>query len=140
MTRKEFEEYVFDTYNVRADYPFEDDLLTAVFRHEENRKWFALAMRISESKLGRKGNVKIDVVNLKCETDAILSMLDSEPGVYKAYHMNKAHWITLALDECSADILFYLLQASYDLTRTKCRKIKSKTHQRTENFINNIFL
>jgi hypothetical protein len=25
MTRKEFEELVFDTYNVRADYPFEDD-------------------------------------------------------------------------------------------------------------------
>ena len=28
MTRKEFEEFVFDTYNVRADYPFEDDLVT----------------------------------------------------------------------------------------------------------------
>ena len=30
MTRKEFEELVFDTYNVRADYPFEDDFETGV--------------------------------------------------------------------------------------------------------------
>ena len=30
MTRKEFEELVFDIYNVRADYPFEDDLVTGI--------------------------------------------------------------------------------------------------------------
>ena len=28
MTRKEFESLVFDTYNVIADYPFEDDFVT----------------------------------------------------------------------------------------------------------------
>ena len=42
MTRKEFEELVIDTYDVRADYPFEEDFETGVFRHE-NGKWFALA-------------------------------------------------------------------------------------------------
>ena len=51
MTRKEFEELVFDTYNVRADYPFEDDFETGVFRHESG-KWFALAMNIGERKIG----------------------------------------------------------------------------------------
>ncbi len=30
MTRKEFEELVFDTYNVRADYPFEDENKTKI--------------------------------------------------------------------------------------------------------------
>ena len=65
MTRKKFEELVFDTYNVRADYPFEDDLVTGVFRHE-NGKWFALAMNIGERKIGHDGDEKIDVVNLKC--------------------------------------------------------------------------
>ena len=42
MTRKEFEALVFDTYNVRADYPFEEDFETGVFRRE-NGKWFALS-------------------------------------------------------------------------------------------------
>ena len=65
MTRKEFEELVFDTYNVRAYYPFEDDFVTGVFRHESG-KWFALAMNIGERKIGHDGDNKIDVVNLKC--------------------------------------------------------------------------
>ena len=52
MTREEFEELVFDTYNVRADYPFEDDFVTGVFRHESG-KWFALAMNIGERKIGQ---------------------------------------------------------------------------------------
>ena len=49
MTRKEFEELVFDMYNVRADYPFEEDFETGVFRHESG-KWFALAMNIGGGK------------------------------------------------------------------------------------------
>ena len=37
MTCKEFEELVFDTYNVRADYPFEDGLVTGAFRRENGK-------------------------------------------------------------------------------------------------------
>lgn len=52
MTRKGFEEFVFETYNVRADYPFEEDFKTGVFHHKGNGKWFSLAMHICEKKLG----------------------------------------------------------------------------------------
>ena len=83
MTRKEFEELVFDTYNVRADYPFEDDFETGVFRHE-NGKWFALAMDIGERKIGHVGDEKIDVVNLKCAPEVIESLAGIEPGIYRA--------------------------------------------------------
>ena len=83
MTRKEFEELVFDTYNVRADYPFEDDLVTGVFRHESG-KWFALAMNISEAKLGKSGNMQTDVVNFKCAPEVIESLAEIEPGIYRA--------------------------------------------------------
>ncbi len=129
MTRKEFEFLVLDTYNVTADYPFEDDLTTGVFRHESG-KWFALAMNISEKKLGRLGDEKIDVVNLKCAPEVIESLAGIEPGIYRAYHMNKTHWLTLALDECTADTVFWLLQASYDLTRTKIKRNKNEIKQR----------
>ena len=61
MTRKEFEALVLDTYGTRADYPFEDDFETGVFRHESG-KWFALAMNIGERKIGYVGDEKIDVV------------------------------------------------------------------------------
>ena len=45
MTRKEFEELVFDMLGVRADYPFEEDFETGVFRHTGASvrvgRWFA---------------------------------------------------------------------------------------------------
>ena len=118
MTREEFESFVFDNYNVRADYPFEEDLVTGVFRHG-NGKWFALAMRISERKLGRDSDAPIDVVNMKCAPDVVESLVGVERGIYPAYHMNKMHWITVSLDECDTETLAWLLGGSYELTRTK---------------------
>ena len=120
MTRKEFEELVFDTYSVRADYPFEDDFETGVFRHE-NGKWFALAMNIGERKIGHDSDEKIDVVNFKCAPEVIESLAGIETGIYKAYHMNKMHWLTVALSECDNDTISWLLGISYDLTRSKIK-------------------
>ncbi|MEC3941414.1 MmcQ/YjbR family DNA-binding protein [Enterococcus mundtii] len=38
-------------------------------------------------------------------------------GYYPAYHMNKNHWISVALNGAVAEKqLFYLLKESYDLT------------------------
>ncbi len=118
MTREEFEALVFDTLGVRADYPFEDDLSTGVFRRESGR-WFAIAMNIPESKLGRSGTGRIDVVNLKCAPEVIESLVENEEGIYRAYHMNKTHWLTAALDECGEDTVSWLLGISYELTGTK---------------------
>ena len=124
MTRKEFEELVFNTYNVRVDLPFVDDFVTGVFRHE-NGKWFALAMNISERKIGRDGEQKIDVVNLKCAPEVIESLAQIEPGIYRAYHMNKTHWLTLSLSECDDHTISWLLGISYDLTKSKSKRRKT---------------
>ena len=121
MTRKEFEALVLDTYNIRADYPFEDDFETGVFRHE-NSKWFAIAMKISERKLGHKGDKTIDIVNFKCAPEVIESIAGIEPGIYRAYHMNKTHWLTVYLDECDMDTILWLMGISYDLTRSKIKR------------------
>ena len=121
MTREEFEALVLDHYNVKADYPFEDDFTTGVFRHESG-KWFALAMNISESKLGRDIDSRIDVINLKCAPEVIESIAEIEPGIYHAYHMNKTHWLTVALSECDDDTISWLLSISYDLTRPTIKR------------------
>ncbi len=65
MTRQEFLEYCLDTYGTTPDYPFEDDCETAVLRHENNRKWYALVMKVSRRKFGIDSDEVIDVVNLK---------------------------------------------------------------------------
>lgn len=120
MTRKEFEALVLDRYNVKADYPFEEDFVTGVFRHEGTGKWFAIAMNISRAKLGLSGDGNIDVVNFKCAPEVIESVAGVEPGIYRAYHMNKTHWLTVALDgSCDGETIGWLLGISYDLTRGK---------------------
>jgi predicted DNA-binding protein (MmcQ/YjbR family) len=124
MTRKEFEDFVLDTYGVRADYPFEEDFETGVFRHENSGKWFAIAMNISERKLGKDGNMQIEVVNLKCAPEVIESLAEIEHGIYRAYHMNKTHWLTVALAECDDETIGWLLGISYDLTKKKNRKTR----------------
>ena len=50
MTRENLEDLILRRYGIRADYPFDEDFKTGVFRHESG-KWFALAMNISEKNL-----------------------------------------------------------------------------------------
>ena len=122
MTRKEFEAIVLDRYNIKADYPFEEDYETGVFRHSDSRKWFAIAMNVEYSRIipGRKG--RVDIVNLKCAPEVIESIAGVESGVFRAYHMNKTHWLTVALDgSCDDDTIDWLLGISYDLTRTRIK-------------------
>ena len=79
-------------------------------------------MRIPEDRIGRESRELVDVVNLKCETALIGSML-SEPGVYPAYHMNKDHWITAALDGSTSDeTILMLLDLSFGLTAPRMKK------------------
>ena len=120
MTREQLESFIYEKYNVRADYPFEDDFETGVFRHGDTGRWFALAMHISAKKIGRDSDEKIDVMNLKCAPEIIESMAGIECGVYRAYHMNKMHWLTVALDgSCDDGLIAWLLDISFDLTRKK---------------------
>ena len=121
MTRSEFEELVFDTYGVRADYPFEEDFETGVFRHESG-KWFAIAMNVSARKIGKCTDMTTEVVNFKCAPEVIESIAGVEVGIYRAYHMNKTHWLTVNLPECDEGTISWLLGISYDLTRPKIKR------------------
>ena len=125
MMRRVLEIYIFDTYGVEADYPFEEDFETGVFRHKGSRKWFGIAMNIDYSKIipGRNGSV--DVVNLKCAPEVIESIAGVEPGIFRAYHMNKTHWLTVALDgSCDDETVGWLIGISYDLTGRKPKRGK----------------
>ena len=125
MTRGDFEALVLDVYNVRADYPFEEDFETGVFRHVDSGKWFGIAMNIPYTKIVRGREGSVDVVNLKCAPEVIESIAGIEPGIYRAYHMNKTHWLTVALDgSCDDETISWLLGISYDLTRTKIKRKK----------------
>ena len=121
MNRQELENYILDTYGVSPEYPWTKYPFFSVFRHESNKKWFAVIMTIDKCKLGISEDGQIDVLNLKCDTNIVPSMW-KEQGIFLAYHMNKEHWLTVALDGITNDNnLKFLLALSYDLTDKKKR-------------------
>ena len=119
MCVAEFKSYIEETYGAVGEYLFANDLTTCVFRHASNRKWFAIIMEIPKTKLGLQSEGTVAVVNLKCDP-RLIGSFRLEAGIYPAYHMSKAHWLTVTLDgTVVADKLKFLLEMSYDLTKGK---------------------
>ena len=126
MTKQDFFEYCRDAYGTSPDYPFDDWLESAVFRHADNQKWYAIFMMVSRRKLGIDRDEVIDVVNLKLPTEMFGSFGPAD-GVYPAYHMNKLHWISVLLPDASDEVVHFLTNVSFEATRAKK---KTRTNQR----------
>ena len=126
MTKQQFLQYCRETYGTVADYPFDDWMGSAVLRHSDTRKWYAITMTVSQSKLNIDGDEQIDIVNLKLPTEMIGSF-GIEDGVYPAYHMNKLHWVSVALPYAPDDVVQFLLKVSFTATQaTKKNTAKKK--------------
>ena len=118
MTKQQFLEYCLNTYGTSPDYPFDDDLETAVLRHAENRKWYALVMKVPRRKFGFESDAVIDVVNLKLPTE-MFGSFGATDGVYPAYHMNKLHWISVLLPNAPDALVQFLVNVSFEATKAK---------------------
>ncbi len=121
MTAEEFIKYVSDRFSVDADYPFEADDVY-VFRHTENRKWFAIVMTVPYERFGLKKPGSVQVVNTKCGP-LLMDAFRKLNGIYPAYHMNKDNWVTALLDgSAEDDTIGELLEISWELTKGRKRK------------------
>ena len=117
MNRHELQSYIEETYTAAGERLFAKAPATCVFRHPGNRKWFAVITEISGAKLDLPDAGEICVVNLKCDP-RLIGSFRLEPGIHPAYHMSKAHWLTVRLDGTVAeDKLKFLLEMSHDLTK-----------------------
>ena len=126
MTKQAFLKYCLDMYGTAPDYPFENDFETAVLRHSDNRKWYAIVMRVSRRKFGQDSDEIIDVVNLKLPVE-MFGSFDVADGIYPAYHMNKLHWISVLLPDAPDDVVKLVVNVSFDATKNK--KKKTEVHK-----------
>ena len=114
MTRDELIRSVGEIYSADAEYPWKDE--NFVFRHQGNRKWVAVAMRVPYRKLGLDRDGEADIVDVKC-TPLQTGAFRAQPGILPDYHMNKEHWLTILLDGRAEDELVKeLLEFNFDLT------------------------
>lgn len=123
MTREELEIHIAEIYAVEPDRPWAKYPEYLIFRHAGNRKWFTLLMNISRKTLGLPGEGTLDVLNVKCDPLLMGSFRES-PGVYPAYHMNKASWLSVSLEEAEEETIRLLLDMSFDLTAPRAKKRK----------------
>lgn len=127
LNRENLDKYISETYGVTAEYPWIQYPGFAVYRHNGNKKWFAVVMNLSKSKFGLPEDETVDVVNLKCDP-IMTGSLHKDNGIYPGYHMNKSYWVSAFLNGTVEDEkLKWLLDISFDLTNSKIRN-KRKTN------------
>lgn len=108
--------YVASQYGTDPEYLWPEYPEFAVMRHRGSNKWFAMVMVISGDKLGLDGDAPIEILNVKSSPDDI-EFFKHVPGFFPAYHMNKKHWLTVALDgTVEKEKVFSFIDASYRLT------------------------
>lgn len=119
MTRRELIDFCLTFPSAYEDYPFgggdahSDDGSWAVIRHRINKKSFAHIYR-------RNGKL---CVNLKCDPFEADILRQTFSDVTSAYHMNKTHWNTVALNgDVPEGELKRMIVNSYDLVKPKMRK------------------
>ena len=117
MTRTELAAWLADTYSCAGEHLFARYSNFQVFRHHRNKKWFAVIMDIPRKNLKLPGEGEISVVNLKCDT-RLIGSFRMEQGIFPGWHMNKAHWLTVALGGTVEDEkIKFLVDMSYELTK-----------------------
>ena len=106
-----------EKYGNQLEYLWEKSPDTAVLRHEDNQKWYAILMRILWDRLDKGREGLVEAVNLK--HDQVADLL-SQNGIYPAFHMNKRYWISLPLDDTLTDEkVLELFERSWFLTSKK---------------------
>ena len=106
-----------EKYGNQLEYLWEKSPDTAVLRHEDNQKWYAILMRIPWDRLDKGREGLVEAVNLK--HDQVADLL-SQNGIYPAFHMNKRYWISVPLDDSLSDEeMLELIEKSWNLTLKK---------------------
>ena len=127
MDRKTVTDYIKKKYGASPEYLWKRYPDYAVFRHEDNNKWFALTAGVPGSKLGLSGDNPVDMINLKIDDLFFRDMLIREDGIFPGYHMNKQHWVTVLLDGTVSEQRVYdLIETSFLATASAKKKEKMR--------------
>ena len=96
--REDVFRYVRKKYKSEIEYLWLSAPNCAVFRHQDNQKWYGLVMDIPRSKLGLSGEEIVDVLNVKLDSPLLVDLLAQGDGYFPGYHMNHSNWISILLD------------------------------------------
>lgn len=93
---------IINLYHNEPEFMWENFKGYGVFKNPNNKKWYSIIMNIDKSKLNKKDNGEVEIINVKLDDKKIKDLLNKK-GFYPAYHMNKKNWITIILDDTLKD-------------------------------------
>ena len=83
MDRQKVFDYIKKKYKVQPEYPWRTSPDSAVFRHADNNKWFALVMDVQGNKVGLHSADFVAVINLKIDDVIFRDIVIREAGIKK---------------------------------------------------------
>lgn len=110
MDVEQFRDFCLSLDDVTEEFPFGDNALV----YKVKGKMFALAdLQMFAS------------INLKCDPGEAIELRERYAAVQPGFHMNKAHWNTVLMDNSISDsLLQQWILNSYNLVRAKLPKSK----------------
>ncbi len=118
--------YISKKYKASPEYLWKKYPDYGVFRHADNRKWFAIIMDVDADKLGLFGSERVDIIDVKVSDPVFKDILLQQDGYLPGYHMNKGNWISILLDgRVSFDEICNMIDTSFEATASK-RRVKSE--------------
>lgn len=89
--------------HIRATWGDEPEFLwkkfpeNAVFRRQDNAKWYAVILTVQAGKLGLADEERTEILDIRADAETMARSLDFE-HYFPGYHMNKRTWLTVRLD------------------------------------------
>lgn len=132
---KRIADYIEEKYGIKPDFPWREYPDYGVFRHAGDSKWFALFMNIIPSRLYHRDPAQksrlpqkllsmdeIEIVDLKSPS-AEIAKLDTQKGIFPAYHMNEKYWISVILEDVLPDEgVMKLIEESFNCVSGNARR------------------
>lgn len=111
--------YVQDRYQDQLEYLWPKFPRNAVWRRQDNAKWYAALLTVTKEKIGLPGGDTVEIVDLRQPPQELAALIDGK-RYFPGYHMNKKHWLTICLDgSVPMAEIYQRLDVSYRLAAKK---------------------
>ena len=111
--------YVKAKYDNDLEFLWKRSPKNAIWRNQNNRKWYGAVLVISKNKLKIESNEMVEILDLRDQKNDIKNIIDNYK-IFPGYHMNKDNWITIILDgRVELEEIYQLIDNSYQLSLHK---------------------
>ncbi len=114
---KQVIQYVRKSYQDELQFLWTKFPENAVYRRQDNAKWYAALLVLKKSKLGLDGDDAIDIIDLRGKPEDISALIDGKK-YFPGFHMNKKNWFTICLDgSVPLEEIFHRIDESFALAK-----------------------